>query len=166
MQTGTESVEATEERPHLRMLTEGPIATGYKVSYLSSFYSGPIYKVIEPRYGLARPKLNVLLCLSQLGVLTATQIIEACGQPRASISRAAISLIKERRIVARTSPDDARRQLLQITRSGEKILKTVMPLFIQRHRDMLAVLSSREQDELERILRKLALRNDGWTRPY
>jgi DNA-binding MarR family transcriptional regulator len=166
MLTRTESVEMTRERPHLRMLTEGPITTGYKISYLSSFFSGPIYKVIEPKYGLARPKLNVLLCLSQMGVLTATQIIEACGQPRASVSRAVKSLIKERRIVARTSPEDARHQLLQITRGGERILETVMPLFVQRHRELLSVLSAGEREELERILRKLALRNDGWTRPY
>jgi len=166
MDNNAENEANNKERTHLRILTEGPIRTGYKVSYLSSFFSGPIYKVIEPKYGLARPKLNVLLCLSQMGELTATQIIEACGQPRASVSRAVISLIKEGRIVARTAPDDGRRQLLNVTPKGEKLLKTVMPLFIQRHREMLSVLSNEERTDLERLLTKLALRDDGWTSAY
>jgi DNA-binding MarR family transcriptional regulator len=148
------------------MLVEGPLAPVYKISFLSIFYSGPLYKITEPKYGISRPDFNVLLCLSQIGDMNGTELIRATGQPRASISRATLKLCKRKLISARKTGGDDRQKILSLRKKGRVLLSEMMPMFIERCETMFSVLSGSEQQQLDRLLLKLATREDGWIREY
>jgi DNA-binding MarR family transcriptional regulator len=57
------------------------------------------------------------------------------------------------------SPDDRRRVVVEITRSGAEIWRKAMALRGAQEEELVAVLSDRERAQLSRLLKKLTL----WT---
>ena len=57
------------------------------------------------------------------------------------------------------SPDDRRRVVVEITRDGADVWRRAMALRGAQEEEMVAVLTAREQAQLNRLLKKLTL----WT---
>lgn len=150
-----------------RVLDDGNrIRFGYRVGFLSNWFSGPVYSVVERRFGMRRPKFATLFCLSQVGPLAATDIVRLTGIPKNSLSRAVAELVAERRVLRAVDRADSRRAILSITPEGRRTVGEILPLFEARQQAMLSVLSGAERAQLDRLLQKLVVRDDDWEEEY
>ena len=142
------------------------ITPGFRISYLANFYAEPVYKEVQKRHGIARGEFVVLMCLRGGGTLTAQDICRLTGRPKNSISQAVAKLEAAGFLRRTADADDARRNLLDITRAGENLCGQILPLFFERERQMLAVLSEVQREQLGQLLKVLTIRDDDWARPY
>ncbi|MBV9076520.1 MAG: winged helix-turn-helix transcriptional regulator [Methylobacteriaceae bacterium] len=148
------------------VLEANEVLTAYRLSWVANFLSGPIYKEIEARHGLSRPEFIVLFNCHHRPGSTARDICLATGRPKNSISRAVLVLARDGRLVQQPNPEDARQKRLVLTAAGEALYAAVIPLFKQREREMLSVLTDEERTSFEVLLAKLALRSDGWAEVF
>ena len=139
---------------------------GYRIGFLSNWFSGPVYSVIERRFGMRRPKFATLFCLSRIGPLSATDIVQLTGIPKNSLSRAIAELVTERRLLRAVDRADSRRAILSITAEGRRVVEQIEPLFEARQQVMISVLTPAEQRQLDRLLQKLVVRDDDWEQGY
>jgi DNA-binding MarR family transcriptional regulator len=148
------------------LLSDNHIPYGYRIGYLSNYWSGPIYSILEARHGIRRPKFATLFCLAHIGRMSATEIGLLTGIPKNSLSRAVNELLKEGRIRRDVDASDNRRAVLSLTASGRRLFRRMLPLFEARQAKMLSVLTDGEAQALDRILTKLVQREDDWAEVY
>jgi|GEM_PF-935511 len=149
--------------PELKDILDGvPIPMAYKIGYISNSYRELSFRAIEARYGLTRPEILSLIFLYFKDGITATEICEFSGHLKTNISRAVIALEKRGMLKREADPDDQRRQLLYITPAGRKQHDMFMPGLELREQRMMACLSAREREQLERLLRKMCAHAPEW----
>lgn len=148
------------------VLGDNPIPYAYKMAFLVNFLRGPVLKQAERTEGIKRPEWTVLLCLSLRDGLTAQEIAQITGQTKVSLSRAVHALLAREAIARRGDADDRRRRSLHLTAEGRAIFERILPGFVSRERAMLAALSPRERDQLDRLLRKMVAGADEWAKVY
>jgi MarR family transcriptional regulator, temperature-dependent positive regulator of motility len=139
-----------------------PIPIAYRISLLANLFTGSVYRQVAAQHGVARSEFVVVFCLRSLGELTAQDIVDITGRPKNSISRSVHAMLQRGYVARRVDPDNARRAPLTLTRTGKQLYDEVLPLFHAREAAMLAVLTSRERDTLDKLLSKLAVRSDRW----
>lgn len=147
------------------VLTDNPIRTAYRLNYVANFYTGPIYKEIERRYGLTRPEYIVMFLLMLRPGLIARDIVALCGRPKNSISRAVATLGRRGYVIAEPN-GGGRGQPLRLSGEGEATAREILPLFEEREEAMLSPLTPDERKVFDGLLGKLALRSDGWDQVY
>jgi DNA-binding MarR family transcriptional regulator len=147
----------------LRDILDGvSIPMAYKIGYISNSYRELSFRAIEAKYGLTRPEILSLIFLYFKDGITATEICEFSGHLKTNISRAVIALEKRGMLRREADPDDQRRQLLYITPAGRRQHDMFMPGLELRERNMMACLSEREYEQLERLLRKMCDHAPEW----
>jgi MarR family transcriptional regulator, temperature-dependent positive regulator of motility len=139
-----------------------PIPVAYRISLLANLFTGGVYRQVAAQHGVARSEFVVVFCLRMLGELTAQDIVDITGRPKNSISRSVNAMLERGFVARRVDPDNARRSPLTLTRTGKALYDDVLPLFQAREAAMLAVLTARERETLNKLLAKLAVRDDGW----
>jgi DNA-binding MarR family transcriptional regulator len=148
------------------ILRNNEIVWGYRIAYLSGYFSGPVYKEVESEFGVQRPMFATLFCLAHLGELTAKDVCLLTGIPKNSISRA-VARLQTRKLIRRApDPEDSRAAILRLTPRGRRLYEQILPRFRERERAMMSVLSSAERVQLDRLLNKLVIRGDDWTNAY
>jgi DNA-binding MarR family transcriptional regulator len=148
------------------LLARNGLPYGYRIGYLSNYFSGPIYSVLEQKHGMRRPKFATLFCLAHLGPMSATEIGLLTGIPKNSLSRAVNELQKERLLRREVDRSDSRRAILTITPGGRRLFERLLPLFQARQTKMLSALDKTDLQALDRVLTKLILRTDDWAESY
>lgn len=139
-----------------------PIPYGYRFSFLTNFFREPVLRKMEKEFGLIRPELTVLICLNSNQTCTSKDICEITEQPSNTVSRAVGSLEKKGHISRTTDEMDARRSVLQITKSGTDLYHQVMALFAEGEANLISCLSTKEQEQLNSILDKLCRAVPDW----
>ncbi len=139
-----------------------PIPFVYRINLLANLYTGAVYRQVAAQHGVARSEFVVVFCLSNLGELTAQDIVDITGRPKNSISRAVNAMLQRGFVERRVDPANARRAPLTLTRAGQRLYAEAIPVFQAREEAMLSALTARERDQLDRLLQKLAARDDGW----
>lgn len=145
-----------------RIQEVNPTPVAYRISLLANLFTGSVYRQVAALHGVARSEFAVVFCLRLLGELTAQDIVDITGRPKNSISRSVNAMLEKGYIIRRVDPHNARRSPLRLTRAGEALYDDVLPLFQAREAAMLAPLSPRERETLNKLLTKLATRDDGW----
>lgn len=148
------------------LLSREAATPGFRLSYLANFYNEPVYKEVMKRHGIARGEFVVLMCLRELGTLSAQDICMISGRPKNSISQAVAKLDAAGYLSRQADATDARRIFLSITRSGRTLCEKIIPLFLEREQAMLAVLNDRQREQFIGLLKLLTERNDDWGQPY
>ncbi len=148
------------------LLADNRIPFGYRIGYLSNYFSGPVYSLLEERYNIRRPKFATMFCLAHLERMSATEIGLLTGIPKNSLSRAVNELLAERRIRRDVDVHDNRRAVLALTAIGRKLYQEILPQFEARQAKMISVLNEEEVQALDRILTKLVHREDDWAEVY
>jgi DNA-binding MarR family transcriptional regulator len=146
------------------ILTKSEITIGFRLNYLANFFVGPVYSEVSRSTGLARSEFVVLFCLQQVGTLTAQDVCDITGRPKNSISQAVNKLALQGLIKRQADSTDGRRAPLALTPKGLSLYNELIPLFQRREKEMLSVLTEREQEQFAKLLGKLVLRSDNWTR--
>jgi DNA-binding MarR family transcriptional regulator len=136
------------------------------MAYMTNHYLGPVYKRIEVELGLTSPEFLSLMCVTLAPGINAIDISRVSGRPRNSVSRAVAALIRKDLLTVEPDRSDGRRKSLAATPAGRRLYRRIEPMFEARHTAMLAVLDPSGRAALDKLLRRLAFRPDGWAAAY
>ncbi|MEM0991160.1 MAG: MarR family transcriptional regulator [Pseudomonadota bacterium] len=128
----------------------------YRLSYVTSALVGPGYDDVKRDTGLIRAEYLLLLCLAHEDALTAQDIARMTRRPRNSISRAVHRMQAEGFITRTPDPEDGRQSRLSITDKGRTMQIRVEAILAAREAELFQVLDAGDQDDLDRILTRLA----------
>ncbi|MEL6413400.1 MAG: MarR family winged helix-turn-helix transcriptional regulator [Pseudomonadota bacterium] len=117
---------------------------------------------MERDFGIIRPELTGLMCLSFQDEVHAKDICEVTEQPSNTASRAVGSLEQKGLITRARDSIDTRRQVLNITPEGQSLHDKIIGRFSAAEAKMLASLSADEREELHRLLDKIARNVSVW----
>jgi DNA-binding MarR family transcriptional regulator len=87
--------------------------------------------------------------------LSAAEVAQRTAMDKVAVSRAVASLLRARRIVRQTARADRRRSLLRLSATGEKVYAQVVPMALDYERDLLAPLSLKDREVVDRAIRIL-----------
>lgn len=117
-------------------------------------------------HGVGRPEWIILFCLAQFDGMNAHEVSRVTGRARASVSRAVGKLARTGLITREADPEDARSTVLRLAPAGRRLFEKSLPLFVEREKAMLAVLTAPQLSALDRLLERLVKRADGWDAAY
>jgi DNA-binding MarR family transcriptional regulator len=129
----------------------------YRLSILSNRVSRAIAARYAKAFDLTIPEWRIIAVLGRTPGLTAKDIAEATEMDKVAVSRAVARLTASRRVAAAYDPDDARRQLLSLTREGESVHARIAPIALASEQRLLASLNARERAELDALLDRLLI---------
>ena len=144
------------------ILDSTPFPIGYRIAFITNFLREPLLRKMERDYGIIRPELTVLMCLSFRDNVHARDICEVTEQPSNTVSRAVSSLEKKGLLQRTKDSVDTRRQVLNITADGRDIHDKIIALFANAENAMLAGLTQVEQNQLHSLLDKVARSVEAW----
>lgn len=144
------------------ILDATPFPIGYRIAFITNFLREPLLRQMEKDFGIIRPELTVLMCLSFRQDVHARDICEVTEQPSNTVSRAVASLEKKGLIRRAKDHVDTRRQVLNITAEGRDIHDKIIALFADAEDAMLTCLSAEEQGQLQTLLDKVARSVEAW----
>ena len=127
----------------------------YRLSILSNRVSRAIAARYARTFNLTIPEWRVIAVLGRRPGLTAKEIAEATEMDKVAVSRAVARLVAARRIAGRSDPNDARRQLLALTREGESVHARIAPIALASEQRLLASLGPRERAQLDELIDRL-----------
>lgn len=139
------------------------IPYAYKLGYVLNSYREPSFRAIEAKFALTRPEILSLIFLGFRDGISASDICDFSGHLKNNISRAVTAL--EAKGLIRREPDafDSRRLVIFITKNGRKLHDQFMPGLRAREQAMIASLSSKEREDLTRLMRKLCAHAPAWS---
>jgi DNA-binding MarR family transcriptional regulator len=127
----------------------------YRLSVLSNIVSTAISGAYQKRFGLTIPEWRVMAVLAMTPDLSAAEVAQRTAMDKVAVSRAVASLLRERRIVRQTARADRRRSLLRLSAAGRKVYAQVVPVALDYERDLLAPLSRKDREVVDRAIRIL-----------
>lgn len=139
------------------------IPVAYRFSFLTNFWREPLLRRMEREFGLIRPELTVLICLSYEPGANARDICEITEQPSNTVSRAVVSLEEKSYITRSRDTLDSRRIKLKLTAEGQRVHDELMELFSQAEAVMLGGLTEKEVERLTMLLDKIARNAKTWS---
>jgi DNA-binding MarR family transcriptional regulator len=148
--------EWAAERPELD--TE-PIAVVARVGRLARLLDGELNRVFEG-HGIRRDGFDVLAALRRSGApyrLSPTSLYARLMRSSGAVANR-LGRLEAAGLVRRVpDPDDGRGLLVELTRTGRRVVDAVAEPHLDNERALLAALTPREQRDLARLLKKLLL---------
>lgn len=127
----------------------------YKLSILSETVSQHIAGAYESRFGLTMNQWRCMVLIGAHGPITAKSICAKTLLDKMTVSRALKSLKTRKLIAAASTPEDARKNLLTLTKHGIRIHDEVLPMAQNYEEILLAALSDSQKITLDEIIKKL-----------
>lgn len=126
----------------------------YRLSILSQAVSGLIANEYESQFGLTINQWRCLVIIQTHQPVTAKDIGLITLLDKMAISRA-LKTLKKRSLISSTPGLDARSQMLNLTKTGQKIYDEVIPIARNYETRLLKSLTPDQQFTLEVIIDKL-----------
>lgn len=149
----TRSKPSTDHQPAL-----SPDMVGFRLLKLTNLLSRPFFGKFAKQHDLTLNEWRTMVVLASHPGSAAQDVASATGLHPMNISRAAASLRLAGRVEEARDPDNHRRTLLWLTKSGEKTYREIAPHSEQQAERLLATLTSAEIAALSRIVDKLVAR--------
>ena len=130
----------------------------YRLAALSHQVSASLGNLYADRFGLSIPEWRVMAILGRHPNATANVIGERGAMDKVQVSRAVTRLTAAGILDREVDGRDRRRIKLRLSRSGERIYRTIVPLARGYEADLLAGLSTEDRQALTRILAALGAR--------
>jgi DNA-binding MarR family transcriptional regulator len=127
----------------------------YRLSVLSNIVSTAIAGAYQDRFGLTIPEWRVMAVLAMNPGLSAAEVAQRTAMDKVAVSRAVGSLLKQRRIAREMARSDRRRSLLKLAPAGRRVYAQVIPFALAYERELIAPLSRRDREMLDRAIRIL-----------
>lgn len=116
-----------------------------------------ILDILQREYKLSEGKFIALVILHQTDEgLAPSDIARRTGLAKATVSVLLQNLDREGRIEIRPDAGDGRGKIVRLTKEGRAWLDTILPAHYERISRLMTNLTQEEQEELCRLLRKLA----------
>src|SRR5262245_31023490 len=127
----------------------------YRLSVLTNTLSTAIAGAYQRRFGLTIPEWRVMAVLAMNPGLSAAEVAQRTAMDKVAVSRAVASLLKHKRIGRKMARADRRRSLLQLAPAGQRVYAQVIPFALEYERELIAPLSKRERETIDRAIRVL-----------
>jgi DNA-binding MarR family transcriptional regulator len=127
----------------------------YRLSVLSNIVSTAIAGAYRDRFGLTIPEWRVMAVLAMNPGLSAAEVAQRTAMDKVAVSRAVASLLTQRRIARQVAHADRRRSLLKLAPAGRRVYSQVIPFALAYERELIAPLSRRDLEMLDRAIRIL-----------
>jgi DNA-binding MarR family transcriptional regulator len=110
----------------------------FRLNRLADAVSRDLSEIYRDRFHLEIPEWRVLVTIGEPGHCTAQHIASSTRMHKTRVSRAVASL-EERKLIARAANSaDGRELRLHLTKSGRRIYQALVPLALQRERELLS----------------------------
>ncbi len=127
----------------------------YRLSVLSERISNAIARVYARRFGLSIPEWRLIAVLGRFGPLSANGVAGRTYMDKVRVSRAVQRLLERGLIERAMDEEDRRRSILRLSPEGAAIRAEVAPLALDIESRLMAVLSAKDREDLDRILKLL-----------
>lgn len=141
--------------PHPMIFVDNPTPFAIRVNVLTNRYVTALGAILENEYGLQWHEWVVLFCIELREGWSATDISNATGRPKNTISRAVHKLLSMGLISRKSHKDDARVQVLALTAKGKRFYAKMLPRLQIEEQSIYGRLNKREQAQFIRLLNKL-----------
>jgi len=140
---------------------DGSIA--FQAALLSNFISRPHYEYIGDKTGMNISEWRILLVVGTRPGIGQSEIADATGLHKMTISRSLRSLKDYIRLGRHV--DDGRKRVVHLSELGEALYQQTLPILRSRQEELSAVLKPAEKTALLRTLRKLIAVAQKWSEP-
>lgn len=132
-----------------------PTSSGYLLEHVASILHRQADQMLQERLGLGLSQLKILELVATVSHAKQRALAASLGQTEASISRQIKLLQQKGLIMSQVDPAEHRRHLAALTAKGIKITIAAREVLHQFQQDLLAALSQREQEQLQKLLMAL-----------
>ena len=116
----------------------------YRLNRLAVGVSNHLADIYRERFGLDIPEWRVLATVGSQHGCTAQHIAESTRMHKTRVSRA-VAHLEERDLIERASSTaDRRAREVRLTKAGRRIYAELVPLVLERERELLACLSKEQ----------------------
>lgn len=140
---------------HPMIFVDNPTPFAIRVSVLTNRYVTPLAAFLDKEYELQWHEWVVVFCIELREGWTATDISNATGRPKNTISRAVHKLLGMGLVTRRSHDEDARVQVLALTPKGKRFYAKVLPRLQVVERSIYDRLNKKEQAQFIKLLDKL-----------
>jgi DNA-binding MarR family transcriptional regulator len=148
--TDTKTKTSTEHHPAL-----SPEMVGFRLLKLTNLLSRPFFGNFARQHELTLNEWRTMVVLASRPGSAAQDVALHTGLHPMNVSRALAGLRKAGRIEEARDPNNHRRTLLWLTKSGEKTYREIAPHSERQAEKLLATLTASEIAALARIVDKL-----------
>lgn len=112
-------------------------------------------KLREHGFKITIDQWLVIKCILENPTITQHELSELVFKDNASVTRIIDLLIKANYLEKEINPDDRRKFMLQVTKSGEEIIKNVQEIVLQNRNKALKGIDAKELEIADAVLRKI-----------
>ncbi|HET9388196.1 MAG TPA: MarR family transcriptional regulator [Steroidobacteraceae bacterium] len=124
----------------------------FRLNRLAVAVSDHLAGIYRERFGLEIPEWRVMATVGPLRGCTAQYIAASARMHKTRVSRAIANLVRRGLIERASSPDDRREMALRLTRPGRRMYRELVPLALDRERQLLACLTAAQRRAFTRGL--------------
>jgi DNA-binding MarR family transcriptional regulator len=145
--------QVTTKKDHHEFLLEEFLP--YRLSLLSNTVSEGISATYRNQYGLSVTEWRIVAILGRFSELTASEVMDRGAMDKVPVSRA-VNKLQEKGLVDRSPHNEDRRRLpLELTKTGRKMFREIVPKALAYENTLLSALSTSDQKTLNRIITSL-----------
>lgn len=133
----------------------------FKIARLHNKLNAQAARRLREVCGLSLPQWRVLACIAVEGEISASQLIRFMNIDKGLLSRALKTLQNDGLVISTTSKVDLRVHWLELSESGKKVYKDVVPLMASRQARILSIMTEEERQAFESMLERLELLVDA-----
>ena len=119
--------------------------TPFRLNRLAGAVSEDLSQVYRARFGLEIPEWRTLVTIAGRSDVTAQRIVASTRMHKTRVSRAVASMHRRGLIRRAGSPVDARIQVLLLTAAGRRLYDALVPLALEREREILGRMTAAER---------------------
>ncbi len=127
----------------------------YQLSRLSNRISQAIANTYQDRHELNVTEWRVLAVLGRYSGIPASELAERTAMDKVAISRAVRLLLDKGLLERKDDTSDRRSKKLFLSPTGLSLYEQIAPAALAFERELIAVLTDREQEVLNRAIEKL-----------
>ena len=129
----------------------------YRLSIVTNRISASFARLYSEKFNLSIPEWRVMAVLGQQPGLSADEVCSETEMDKVPVSRAVSKLLDKGLLRREFSGRDRRRSILCLSEAGYGMYAQIVPLALSYEAELKAVLTPREQSQLEKLLDKLSL---------
>lgn len=130
----------------------------YRFAVLTHNISRSIASVYSSRFHISIQEWRIIANLGERQPLSANEIGSHVNLDKVQMSRALNKLIDKGLVLRTLDKLDKRKSSLKLSRKGSSLYKKIVPIALERERQLLTVLNREERAQLDTILGKLEQR--------
>lgn len=130
----------------------------YRFSVLTHNISQSIASIYSSRFHISAQEWRIIANLGNGPPLSAKEIGSHVNLDKVQMSRALTKLINKGLVLRTLDKLDKRKSSLKLSRKGLQLYGKIVPIALERERQLLAVLNRQERAQLDAILEKLERR--------